>query len=146
MGEVILQLLAAAIGSLGFGMIFRLSWRYIPAVSVGGCASWGIYLLAVHFLSGIFIPTLLASAFAALYSEIMARLYKAPATLFVIPAVVPLIPGGALYYTMSYAVQSNWVLARSYGYQTFLFALGIAAGMNLVWVVFGLLGKKTLCR
>ena len=73
-----------------------------------------------------------AAAFATIYAETMARIKKAPATVFYIPTVVPLIPGGSLFYTMSYAVLSEWNMVQSYGASTLYCALGIAAGMSMV--------------
>ena len=51
--------------------------------------------------SGILLPTLTAAAFAALYAELLAWFMGAPATLFLIPALlIPLVPGRPLYYAM----------------------------------------------
>ena len=102
--NTILQLVMAFIGSMGFSIIFRLRRQLIIPASLGGFFSWAIYLLCSNGIDGVFVPCLIASAFAALYSEILARLMKAPVTLFILPAVVPLIPGSSLYYAMSSAV------------------------------------------
>lgn len=135
MGEIILQLFMAWAGSIGFCLLFHLRKKLILPASLGGLFSWAIYLLGAHYCKGIFIPTLLASAFSALYAEIHARWMKAPATIFFTPAVVPLIPGSTLYYTMSYAVQGKWEVSGSYGLTTVQYALGIAAGISLVWAL-----------
>ena len=82
----------------------------------------------------VFISSLFASAFAAIYSEVIAKIRKAPTTLFLIISVVVLIPGGSLYYTMSYAVQKKWAEAAAYGSQTLQCALGLAIGMSLIWI------------
>lgn len=133
--EMILELFTAWLGSVGFCFLFHIRReRMIPA-SMGGLFSWGIYLLFISRCEGVFIPTLFASAFSALYAECLARLLKAPATIFFIPAVVPLIPGSTLYYTMSWAVQEEWEMAGHYGLLTVQYALGIAAGISLVWAL-----------
>ena len=66
------------------------------------------------------------------YAELLARFMRTPATLFVIPAVIPLVPGSSLYYAMSCVVQRDLASAREYGTQTLEFALAIAAGMSFV--------------
>ena len=66
------------------------------------------------------------------HPEDMARVEKAPATVFYIPALIPLVPGGSLYYAMSYAVRSDWDMVGRYGSATFYCALGIACGMSIV--------------
>jgi len=119
MKEVILQLAMAFIGSLGFSMIFRLRRSLWMVGSLGGALCWGCYLLMFDVTQHIFASGLVASAFAAL--------------LFVIPSVVPLIPGSSLYYTMSAAVSGNTREISEYGSLTLQYALSIAAGISIVW-------------
>lgn len=136
MWTTVIQLVTALIGSLGFCMMFRLRAGLLLPAAVGGFLCWGVYLFAGSYLEGIFLPSFLASAFAAMYAEILARKMKAPATLFLIPAVVPLVPGGGLYYTISYAVQGEVERSGMYGVQTLQFVLGIAGGMCIIWALF----------
>lgn len=132
MKEIIIQLLAALVGSFGFAMLFGLHRRYLLPASLGSMLVWGLFLGAQALLGGIFLPSLLASGFAVLYAELMARLLRTPATLFVIPAIFPLVPGSSLYYAMSCAVRGELADARAYGTQTLLCALAIAAGISFV--------------
>ena len=74
--------------------------------ALGGVLTWVIYVIANTWGFDVFISSLFASAFAAIYSEVIAKIRKAPTTLFLIISVVVLIPGGSLYYTMSYAAVS----------------------------------------
>ena len=135
MSTIVLQLITAFLGSLGFSLLFHLRKQLLLPASIGGLLCWGIYLIGTHYYEGVFVPCLLASASAALYAEILARIKKAPATLFLVPAVVPAIPGRTLYYAMSNAVQGEWDIARSYGYLTIQYALAIAGGISLVWAM-----------
>lgn len=133
MGRVIVQLIAAFLGSTGFAMLFHLRGKLVLPSGIGGLLCWGTYLLAEHFIGGLLIPSVIGSAFAALYAEILARTMKAPATLFFVPTVISMIPGSTLYYTMSYVVQKDWKMVNDYGSQTIQYALGIAIGICLVW-------------
>ena len=59
MMQVLSQLLSAALGSVGFGLIFNLNRRYLPAAAVGGFLAWLAYLLADHALQicwPVFVP------------------------------------------------------------------------------------------
>lgn len=133
MTEIIIQLITGMLGSLGFALLFGLKKQYLIAAALGGLLNWGLYLLGMHWWNTIFFAGLLASAFSALYSEIMARVKKAPATLFFITSVIPLIPGRALYYTCSNAVMRDWIAAKAYANVTLQYALSIAAGACIVW-------------
>ena len=58
--QVFSQLLSAALGSVGFGLIFNLNRRYLPAAGVGGLLAWLAYLLAANTLHSVFLANLLA--------------------------------------------------------------------------------------
>ncbi|MGN0072925.1 MAG: threonine/serine exporter ThrE family protein [Coriobacteriales bacterium] len=139
-----LQTAMAFVGSLGFAMIFHLHRRWLFAASMGGMLSWMVYLgITVGLgVDDIFLPTLVASAFAALYAELCARALKVPSLLFVIPAVVPLIPGAALYYTMSFAAVADWATCGTYVVRTLWFAAGIAGGMCITWALEATLRRR----
>lgn len=133
MEKHIIQLISAFIGSLGFCFVFNVRGKLVLPAAIGGMLCWGVYLLYESALGGMFMPTLIASAFAALYGEVLARIFRAPAPVFLIPTVIALIPGSTLYYMMSCAVRQDWAMAREYGSQTGTYALGIAIGISLVW-------------
>lgn len=78
------------------------------------------------------IPTIVGT----LYAEVIARIVKAPTIVFLIPAVIPLTPGGTLYYTMSAIVEGDMVKAQKQGEITLLVALGIAVGIVFISVIF----------
>ncbi len=133
--EIIIQLISAMAGSTGFAILYGLKWKYMPCAALGGFLSWGFYLAGMHFWNNIFLAGLSAAAFSALYSEISARILKAPATLFFIPSVIPLVPGRTLYYACSNAVIKNWSDAKYYADITLEFAMSIAAGTCIIWAI-----------
>lgn len=133
MDTIILQIITAFIGSVSFCLVFNLRKQLILIASLGSVLCWGVYLLGIYFYNGELIPCLLASAAAALYAEILARIKKAPATLFLVTAVLPVIPGSKLYYTMSSVVHKDWKLAKEYGLLTIESAVAIAVGISLIW-------------
>ena len=105
--HTIVQLLTAFVGSLGFGLLFGLRRRYLVPAGLGGMLSWGLYLLLSLLLPSPFLVCLLAAAFSMLWAELMAHLLRSPTTLFLVPAVIPLVPGSSLYYAMSCVVRKD---------------------------------------
>ncbi len=140
--KIIIQLVTAFLGSGGFSMLFGLRRRYLVLASMGGMLGWVIYLAVNAWLHSGFLSCLVAAAFGLVYAEVLARRLKTPATLFVIPAIVPLVPGGTLYYAMSYAVRGELDAAREYGLETLEYALAIAAGISFVVALRELQMKK----
>lgn len=142
MRDTMVELLTAFLGSLGFSLLFGLRRRHLFAASLGGLIVWGLYLYVDYLLHSLFLSNLLASAFAVLYAEILARRFKCPATLFVLPGIVPLVPGSSLYYAMSSAVRRDFEMASTYGLATLGAALAIAAGISLVMALRELRTKR----
>ena len=130
--SVPVQLLTASLGALGFGLLFNIRPKRLPLCALGGCLTWGVYLLCGCFIADSFPCCIIASSFGALYAEVMARLSKAPATTFTILSEIALIPGGSLYLSMYHLVGKRQELAVSYGTHTVLMALAIALGIVLV--------------
>lgn len=128
--EALIQCLSAFIGCFGFTFIFRIH-RNIKFSFVGaflGALGWLIYL-ATAFLDNIFLQSFIAMFCVSILSEVMARIFKAPATIFIIVGCFPLVPGSGIYYTMLYAVQGMNDLFT----QSFLSTLGI--GISLAFSI-----------
>ncbi|MBQ7278841.1 MAG: threonine/serine exporter family protein [Clostridia bacterium] len=127
-----MQLFSVAVGTLGFFLLFHSRPnRLIPGV-LGGMLTWIIYRGLSPVLSSSFLCVAAAAAFGAAYAEIMARVCKAPATVFTILAEISLIPGASLYLTMYHLVAGRHTEALSFGGSTLLTALSIALGIVFV--------------
>ncbi len=141
MRENIIQLVTALLGSFGFAMFFQLRFKLLPWAALGGIINWGMYLLMMYFTEDMFLSCFFAAAVAALYCEISARILKAPVTLFLVPAIVPSVPGSSLFYMMSRIASNDWDGVKYYGALTAEFTLGIAAGICLLTVIFSIINK-----
>ena len=135
MTKIFIQLITSFFGSLGFSLLFGLQKRHLFLASLGGLLSWGVYLAFISVKSNEFLACLAASIFAMIYSEFMARVRKSPATVFIIPSIIPLVPGSSLYYAMSSAVHGNSEQAKFYGNETIIWVLAIAGGISFVTAV-----------
>lgn len=123
--------LYAFFGCMAFCFIFELRrWYLILTASLISAVSWVAYVL----LNGMSEVTrcFLATIAVALLSELFARLYKVPATVFMIIGIIPLVPGGGIYYTMEALVNENMTLFVEKGLETVEYASAIAVGCSLV--------------
>lgn len=98
--------------------------------SIGAALGWLVYLVAGNFV-GIVGKNLLAAITAALFAEIVARLMKTPATIFIIVGILPMVPGGGIYYTMEYCINGNNEMFLTKGMETLAVAGAIAVGVSL---------------
>ena len=135
----IMQILAAMVGALGFGMLFNIRKNKLIAVALGGGLGWAIFILMGHIGANEAIGYFVASLLVSLYAELMARLLKAPATIFIAPSIIPLVPGASLYYTMAYALGGNSDLFIQKAVDSLILACAIAVGVIAAAVVMKLI-------
>ena len=102
------------------------------AAAIGGLLVWAVYLLAMNGNRGVFWSALVAALCGGIYGDVMARVYKTPSTIFFIPAVIPLVPGSNLYYTLFYTVYKDIAMAKDNAVKTILFSFAIAVGISIV--------------
>lgn len=129
------QLATATLGALGFSLIFNVRGRQLFFTTLGGFLAWGTFLLLEPTGLSDVARYLLASILITIYAEVCARRRKTPATVFLMSAVIPLVPGSGLYATMVYAVHLDTANMAAQGLHTLLLAGAIAAGIILVSTV-----------
>ena len=95
-----LQIIASGLAGCGFGIMFHIKPRYLPLIIIGSALSWFVFLAAFQ-LWGIRSMAMITAAIAVtVWSEIFARVVKLPVSVIYTPTIVPLIPGGNLYYSL----------------------------------------------
>ena len=145
MGDMILQLATAFVGSLGFAMLFHVKKERLLLASLGGLLAWGVYLLMGQVSDQEVVRYFVASVVLTVYAETLARLVKCPATLFIVTASIPLIPGGSLYRTMQYFMMNDLEAFSLQALTTVLLAVAIAVGLLVPTAIFQL-GRRVRQR
>jgi len=98
-------------------------------------------LFSYYAINNTFLSVMIGTVVATILSEILARLLKAPTTVFLIPSIIPFVPGARLFFMM-YGLISNDNESFRYNMNELLLAsLGIAVGIILASVLFQLLLK-----
>lgn len=121
--DIPIKLIAALIGTMGFALIFRIDRAKLAAASVCGLISGAIVVLMDYSSIHLVVSNMVAAAVSAIASELFARKFRSPAVIFLTPALIPLVPGGSLYYSMSYLIKGN--------YPQFMTHIGIVAKVGL---------------
>ena len=130
-----LQILMGTLGTLGFNLTFHLTGKKLLFATLGSLISWAVFLALEPILPGEAMRYFLATATITAYGEVLARIMKTPTTTFLVPSIIPLIPGRALYYTMNYALNKQWSLFAQQAFYTLQLALSLAVGIIAVTTV-----------
>ena len=142
----LIQIAAGLIGSLCFGILFNMRGKRLIAAAVGGLLSWGLFVVLSHFILNEPINYFIVAAVVSLYSEIMARALKTPAAPIVTTSLIPLIPGGSLYYTMASAFESNFTMFLEKAVSTLKLACALALGIIVVTAISQFLFRRVKQR
>lgn len=133
--EFLRLVVSGLMGTFGFSLLFRSNKNRVLISSVGGALVCIVYAVSCHFFEHEMIQNIFPALTATVYSEIMARVTKAPATPILACSIIPLVPGGKLYYTTYYFVIGETELFYDSLVALLRIASGLAVGIILVSVV-----------
>ena len=132
--EEVVQILAGFVGTLGFAFLFNIRGRRMAAAAVGGLISWALFCLMNSVIESEAVNYFVVALVMSFYDEVMARVMKTPTTTFVTTTLVPLIPGGSLYYTMAYAFSGQMDSFVQKAIDTLKLASALALGIIILMI------------
>jgi len=132
------QCISAVVACIGFAIVFNVHGKGFILCVLGGGIAWAAYCIAKHWGCGEPLAYFLAALVSGLYSELMARLRKHPATAFLVISLMPMFPGAGVYYATNFFVQNDMSSFASRGYATIAIAGAIAIGVLSVSTLFRL--------
>lgn len=132
MRTIVIQVLASIFATYGFGIAFNVKGKRNIYASLCGGFGWLMY--SIFNLEGFstLISYTVASSAITIYSEIVSRRLKVPTVALLFPSMIPLVPGGGIYFTMYNMVQDNINMAVEKGTETFVISGSIAIGILMV--------------
>lgn len=125
--EYALPCLCAFLACEGFTLIFNIHGLGKLIAGVGGALGWLVYLLGGQTIFAAF----LAAAAIGVFAEVMSRVRRCPVTGYVLVALLPLVPGGGVYYAMRHCVAGETGEFLNTLLHTFGMAAALAVGAML---------------
>ncbi len=123
--------IGAVIGSFAISVFMNNNYKISMYNGIFGGLSWFVYL-CIEKRAGIFASVFAGSFLVALCAQIWSRRLKCPVTLFLIPALTPLVPGKPLYRFVHAFISGHSSEAGNFAANAFLMAWAIALGIILV--------------
>ena len=128
-------------------IIMQLPKKALWISSLSSALTYIVFRVAFLSIESEYVGYLAASCFAALSAEVLARACKMPATIFIFPAVIPLVPGLGLYRTMLCLVRSDMSGFASEGTKTLIISGIIAVTVAVVNAFFrSILKRKPIAK
>ena len=130
--QVLYLTVACTAAMVGIAIIFDVPPKKLFWALIGSAISCLLMLIGDKFGLDPLITNMIATAVPCVYCEIMARVLKTPTTVFMIPTLLPLVPGSRLYYTMFYLFSGELALFLENMLAAVKICTGIAVAIILV--------------
>ncbi len=127
---------AAFSSIIAFSIIFDMPKNLLKYATLVGVLSWIIYSYLLYIKVDIVLQAFITGLVVAAMSHTLARILKAPVTMFLVPGILPLVPGGPIYRSVYYFINDNSNLGNMYFTQTLQIAGAIAMAIFIMDSVF----------
>ena len=129
--------------TIAFAVLLQAPRRTLPISGVIGAVGWVVFLYVRKEMgASSFYANICATLILALLSELAARIFKGPVTVFVIPGIFPIVPGLAMYNGMTRIIEKQYDLGMSLLLQAGMDASAIALGIMFVGSLFRVIKIK----
>ncbi|MGL4789103.1 MAG: threonine/serine exporter family protein [Cetobacterium sp.] len=132
----LIEVIFAFFITVSFAILFNVRGKLIVYSGIGGAISWFFYLFFTEKGYSYSTCYLLATAITAFYSEVMAKKVQTTVPTLLIAALIPMAPGGGVYFTMLHLIQNRYQEFMLKGMETSIIAGSMALGIILVTTCF----------
>ncbi len=109
----IYQVLFASVIALCFAVVFNVRGKKLIVSALGGGFAWAAYLALYALAGSMFLSIFTTALLSSLLSELLARKLRAPVTVFLVPMLIPIFPGGDLYYAAASLVRDDGSFSKA---------------------------------
>lgn len=144
--EWLLNLLFSFTASFFFAVVFDAPKKLFLPAGIVGALGWMMGQTAGMLFDLPLVMVNFIGAFTlGIMSHVMARVYKEPSTIFLIPGIIPFVPGGLAYDATSSIILSDYTGAVNIIMEVIISAGSIAAGILFAEQFALLFIKKKTC-
>ncbi|MCC3864468.1 threonine/serine exporter family protein [Terrisporobacter petrolearius] len=118
--------------TVGFAIFLNAPKSTLISSGFVGGLGWSVFYYLVKLSGNDILANFIAALLVSYFSEILARKLRQPAIIFIIPGIIPLVPGLGMYNTMLYLVQHDYNNAISKGADVLFVGGAISLGILVV--------------
>ena len=127
--EIIKQFLWSFVSTAGFSILYSCPKDTIVYSGLAGSTGWTAFYITSRLFNSIVTGTFMGALTVGILGQVLSKLNKKPATLFITPGIIPLVPGAGMYYTMFSLIEKDFYTAANKGLETFFIAAAISIGI-----------------
>lgn len=129
---MLIQFFSAFAAVAMFALLLEVPKRFIFYAAATGGIAWWVYVLIGERGGSALAAAFLSTLVVALFSHILARVKKAPVSIFLVSGILPAVPGAAIYRSVYYLIQGSTDLSLYYLIQTLQIAGAIAMAIFIM--------------
>jgi uncharacterized membrane protein YjjB (DUF3815 family) len=137
---MLIQIIGAFLAVVSLSVVFGVPKKFIIYSGIAGTVGQIMYFLIISFNFSQLIAVFAGAVVVALLAHIMARIFKAPVTVFLIPGIIPTVPGLDMYRAVYNVIIGQNHLAQIHMLQALKIAGMIALAIFILIHYSGLKG------
>lgn len=124
-----MHFLMSAIATGGFAIFINCPKLDVIISAVIGGLGWVAYRVISLSTNEVIFPYFVATMVIGALASVVSNRNRKPTIIYIIPGVIPLVPGYNMYYTMLYLVTQKYDLALKNFLDSIFIAFAIASGL-----------------
>lgn len=133
---MIIKVIGAFIAIFGFAILLDTPKKYLWCAGSAGAIGWFVYLFSQLFGANDVMATFLSAMMISFVSNVYARVFRAPVTVFLVAGILPTVPGAGMYRIAKSVIAADSGMAAQHLIATLELAGAIALGIFIVDGVF----------
>ena len=130
------KVLGAFIAIISFAVMLETPKKYLVWAGLVGAIGWFVYLIVMQQDANEVFATFLSALAIAFVSQIFARVFKLPVTVFLVAGILPTVPGAGMYRIVYYFIQNDTAMTSYYLTMTLEIAGALAIGIFIIDALF----------
>lgn len=119
-----------------FSILFNAPKRLLLPCGFVGSMGWLIYIFTFNLELGKVAASFTGSLILGIMSHTMSRHFKRPVIIFIVPGIIPLVPGGAAYEATRQLVTNDYTNAVNTFLEVTLISGAIAFGILVAEIIY----------
>lgn len=121
----------AFLSSYFYGVIANVPKRALLSSGFTGAISWATYLFVVQSIDNVFLANIVAAFLIGVVGLVFAKRNKVPSLMIYVGALIPLVPGGMAFETVTGFTKGNINAGVAGVFNTLVIAIGLVCGFSI---------------
>ena len=129
---MMLKVIGAFIAIYAFAVVLETPKKYLWCAGTVSAVGWFVYLLSQQLGGNDVLATFFSASAIAIVSNVYARIFRAPVTVFLVAGILPTVPGAGMYRIAASFIAGDSAMTAQNLITTLELAGVIAMGIFLV--------------